>query len=57
MVEKRLLDQIHGMETILIARPGINTLGPEGGAAAEDRIKRNQELFKMIGGTFGITGR
>lgn len=35
----------------------INTLGPEGEGTAEERIKRNQELFKMIGGSLEVTER
>lgn len=32
----------------------INTLGPEGQPTAANRIKKNQELFKMIGGSLRV---
>lgn len=35
----------------------INTLGPEDKATAEERIKKNRALFKMIGGSLGVAER
>jgi hypothetical protein len=32
----------------------INTLGPEGGKTATDRIKKSEPLFKMIGGSLSL---